>query len=386
MMNFNKTMNRRNVSKRENMNYVNKTFHIPYRNWNIYIDGPCNLGLQLDNSFIDYLKFLYNDDDLYILGVRYYDSKKSKSWRKTLTLYDIQLGITETCTPDEKDNMKECALRGIREELQCEMKIEPHEILPPTITTTKNGKEKKIHNFVFHVTSHKNIQLIKESIIPPSQSNKLTKTCSVIIGHYQYLLPIIDNFNLNKNSAVADTIIYPVLYPLKRLTHYKNLFIPVNKRGNFNAFKHVDLFKGRDEYFEYPEEIIIPYHAPDFYQLVRFALINKGFGDIIASQNINVFKERVNMFMKYIELERLKSRNIQIKQKQRMNTFDNLLLLAKILSAKQNPFEENPFEENNRTQSKTTNPFNDPFINIPHSSNNNNPFQNVSINRQSFSK
>ena len=47
-------MNLRNVQKRENMNSVNQQFNIPYRNWNVYLDGPCTTGLQLDNDVVDY--------------------------------------------------------------------------------------------------------------------------------------------------------------------------------------------------------------------------------------------------------------------------------------------------------------------------------------------
>lgn len=133
-------MNIRNLQKRQNMNLVNNKFTIPYRNWNVYLDGPCTKGYQIDRDIVDYLRntFLTGNKnksrDLYILGVRYYMTKKPESSKTTnMTLFDTQLGISEKCVPSNGEDILGCALRGLREEVQIDIQSEPiHTIIPPT--------------------------------------------------------------------------------------------------------------------------------------------------------------------------------------------------------------------------------------------------------------
>lgn len=381
-------MNLRNVQKRENMNFVNQQFNIPYRNWNVYLDGPCTTGLQLDNDVVDYLKTnLLNKNkpkskDLYILGVRYYMTNRPKPGRTTtnMSLYDLQVGISETCVPSNGEDMLGCAIRGLREEAQIDIKMgEPvHTIVP---LDPSKGRFK----YIYHIASFLDYDLLKTPINGPNNNgtpqNKkdIRKTCIVLIGELQYLLPILQNFNLNQMSAVKDSIVYPVLFPLHRLTH-KNpeSFLEVQRNEGTSLKNYIELLYKKNKLFEYPEEIIIPYGAPNFYQLIKFALQNANVPNFVF-RNTKSFENRLNMFMKYVEFERLKSLDIKIKKSSQsmrsnlgnyyqsmaqpppsppstpsstpqrsnrtvlMNPFD---LFMNLYKAPSNPFENNPFEKN----------------------------------------
>ncbi len=401
-------MNIRNLQKRQNMNLVNQQFQIPYRNWNVYLDGPCTKGYQLDKEVVDYLKntFLNKNKnksrDLYILGVRYYMTMKPKPGKTTtnMSLFDTQIGISETCVPSNGEDMLGCALRGLREEVQIDIRSQPiHTIIPPTPPPNKPQDRFK---YIYHVGSFLDYELLQIPINAPHNNaqpvnkNNVKKTLVVIIGELQYLLPILQNFNLNQMSAVKDSIIYPVLYPLHRLTYPSpQSFLQVRRNVGSNLQEYIDLLYPRNSLFEYPEEIIIPYFSPNFYQLIKFALQNANVPNFIY-RNSKSFENRLNLFMKYVELERLKSLDIKLKNKKRstmspssnlgsyyqsvaqptspspsssplstpsstpprrnkvvsINPFD---LFMNLYKAPSNPFENNPFENNQPTSS--SNPF-----------------------------
>ncbi len=398
---------------------------IPYRRWNVYIDGPCNKGLQLDDEIIQYIEANMDSmSDLYLLGVRYYESHKPSKYRKAFhTNYDIQLGITETCLQTtkedgsiKKEDPRECSSRGILEELQCEIRVNPiHEITPPL----KPNARQIVHKYIYRIGSNRDYGLFKRKIQLPQDDSRpkiKIKTVSVIIGKYDDLLPILNNFDLTQVSSMKDHLIYPVLYPLKRLTYQKKLFLQVKNSGNsMNRIEHENLFSGNDSLFEYPEEIIIPYKAPDFYQLVQYAIqnfneeIKEKMREVIESNKSNnnkskeqkefenamrylerifsmdphKFYDRINMFMKYMEAKRLNLHNIKIKESfyknninkltkniERDSAFTQLLIFA----SEENPFEtNNPFNHSNNS---TPNPFDNPTNKRSGNPFNNNPVNN----------
>lgn len=178
-------------------------------------------------------------------------------------------------------------------------------------------------------------------------------------------------------SAVKDSIIYPVLYPLHRLT-YPNpqSFVEVRRNVGSNLQEYIDLLYPRNSLFEYPEEIIIPYFSPNFYQLVKFALQNTNVPNFIY-RNSKSFENRLNLFMKYVEFERLKSIDIKLKSKKRstMSSSSNLgSYYQSVAQPNSLPSSTSP----RRNKVNSTNPF-DLFINIYKAPSNpfeNNPFEN----------
>ncbi len=388
-------MNIRNIQKRQNMNLVNQQFQIPYRNWNVYLDGPCTKGYQLDEEVVDYLRNTFltvnknKSRDLYILGVRYYMSAKPKpkpgKTSTNMSLFDTQLGISETCVPSNKDNMLGCALRGLREEVQIDIRSEPiHTIIPPT---PPHNKPQNRFKYIYHIGSFLDYELLQTPINAPHNNaqpvnkNNVKKTLVVIIGELQYLLPILQNFNLNQMSAVKDSIVYPVLYPLYRLTYpTPQSFLQVRRNVGSNLQEYIDLLYPCNSLFEYPEEIILPYFSPNFYQLIKFALQNAEVPNFIY-RNSKSFENRLNLFMKYVELERLKSLDIKLKNKKRssMSTSSNLgtyyQSVAQPISTTSSPLSTPSSTPPRHNKVVSINPF-DLFINLYKAHSNPNPFEN----------
>ncbi len=314
---------------RVNANQQPRTLLIAPRHWNPLFDGPCTKGFLLDNDIIQYLKttFLTNNpgipvDSLYILGVRYHLTflQSNKPGLETdYTAYDTQLGISETCKIGESPI--HCLKRGLLEELHIRLNDSVNPILSiPAIPRQPRSRNK----YIFHFTNKTDYILVQEPSVPRPEKDSRNKIITCIVGTLDNLYPILNNFLLVPQLPENDPIVYPVLFPFKKLFLLKNLprnlsllpLIQTFKNGllninrNFSGLNtYSDMLAKYELLFENPEDFIIPLNSPNFYEIMEKSLRKAQsikFMNFI-NNHPNDFIRRIHDFMKLVEFYRLQS-------------------------------------------------------------------------------
>ncbi len=320
-------------NKLKRREFLNCSTMIAPRHWNPLFDGPCTKGFLLDNDIIQYLKtdFLRMNpgipaDSLYILGVRYHSTtlQTSRSYLEDdFTVYDTQLGISETCK--EGESPIDCLKRGLLEELHIRLNKDINPILYiPKIPSQTRSRDK----YIYHFTDKTNYQLVQDRIESHPGRDTTNKIMTCIVGTIENLYPILNNYLLAPQLHENDPIIYPVLFPLKKLfeyIHYRNRSrLPphvkfrnglLHMTRNTELRNFVNMISEQELLFENPEDFIIPLNSPNFYQIIEKSLRQARSIKYIYKMNENPqnFTKRIDNFMKLVEFKRLKTLDEKMK-------------------------------------------------------------------------